>query len=582
MDLGISGSAQYPLVYRVNQVNGFDLGWHYLDGNRFLYSEESPLFKAKKPITSLYYVQGANELLHLQALHSQNIKPNWNVGVEFRRLREGSDLNGFYLRQITGQYNTRVYSWYHSKDQRYHLIASATWNRNKNQENGGIVSREAFDTLTGIGRNPLVNYYGSRVQNILRSNTFSVTQIYRLGQKRHFPTEATDSLGRAVPDERATFIPQRQLSIKTSLQTYANIFEVEGFPGMPFDKFYIDSLQTFDSTWYRNAGVTLGFQTGAFRHLRRDSLNIKEKAAYFNAFVDFNLIKVGWHTDHAAYTNVGVRAEMGTRSWLKNQEGAMVKGYMGMKGYNAGDWDLQGTLRKSILWVTLQAGYHAKQYEPEFFQYYYFGNHHFWYNKNFQKQGAVRLTGAISNSGANEWISIRYSAISLDRYIYLNAQETPEQASSGIAIQQVELNLKVNWKWLHFQSQEVWQKSSAQQLLPLPGWASKHSLFAQGWLFKKALFAKLGVDMFWCEKFVAAQYVAPLRSWKVQDQSDPFTIGNYPYINLYFTGRIQTVTFFLMFQHITAGLHGPSYYSSPFYPMQPRAFRLGIKWDLYE
>lgn len=582
MDLGISGSAQYPLVYRVNQVNGFDLGWHYLDGNRFLYSEESPLFKAKKPITSLYYVQGANELLHLQALHSQNIKPNWNVGVEFRRLREGSDLNGFYLRQVTGQYNTRVYSWYHSKDQRYHLIASATWNRNKNQENGGIVSREAFDTLTGIGRNPLVNYYGSRVQNILRSNTFSVTQIYRLGQKRHFPTEATDSLGRAVPDERATFIPQRQLSIKTSLQTYANIFEVESLLGMPFDKFYIDSLQTFDSTWYRNAGVTLGFQTGAFRHLRRDSLNIKEKAAYFIAFVDFNLIKVGWHVDHAAYTNVGVRAEMGTRSWLKNQEGAMVKGYLGMKGYNAGDWDLQGTLRKSILWVTLQAGYHAKRYEPEFFQYYYFGNHHFWHNKNFQKQGAVRLSGAISNSGADEWISLRYSAIALDRYIYLNAQETPEQASAGIAIQQVELNLKVNWKWLHFQSQEVWQRSSAQQLLPLPSWASKHSLFAQGWLFKKALFAKLGVDMFWCEKFVANEYVAPLRSWKVQDQSDPFTIGNYPYINLYFTGRIQTVTFFVMFQHITAGLHGPSYYASPFYPMQPRALRLGIKWDLYE
>lgn len=578
MDLGNSGSAQYPLVYRVSQTNGFDLGWHSLDANRFLYSEESPLFRAKKPITSLFYAQGPNELIHLQALHSQNIKPNWNVGVEFRRLKE----DGFYLRQETGQYNTRVYSWYHSKDYRYHLIASAVWNRNKNQENGGIYSKESFDTLTGIGRNPLVKYYTSPVWNTLRSNTFSVTQIYRLGQKRHFPTEATDSLGRAIQDTTATFIPQRQVSIKTSFQTYANIFEVEGFVGMPFDKFYTDSARTFDSTWYRNANVTLGYQSGAFRRLRKDSLNITEKPVYFMAFVDVNLIKVGWHVDHAAYSNIGLRAELGTRSWIKDREGLMTKAFYGLSGYNAGDWDYQGLVRKSILWVTLQAEVHGKQYAPDFFQYYYFGNHHFWYNKNFQKQQALEFSGTVSNSGPKEWISLRYSSATLGNLIYLGAGETPLQAAGNIQVQQAELRLKANWKWLHFNGLAVWQKSSAPHILPLPRWALKQSLFAQGWMFKKALFAKAGVDLFWCERFAAAEYVAPLRSWKLQDPANPFTIGNYPFINVYAAGRIKTVTFFLMFQHVTAGLFGPSYYASPYHPMQPRAFRLGIKWDLYE
>jgi len=578
MDLGNSGSPMSPIKYRVSDVKGFDLGWHYMDANRYLYSEHSPLYRAKKPITSLFYIQGPNELLGVQALHSQNIKPNWNVGVEFRRLKE----NGFYLKQNTGQYNTRLYTWYHSKDYRYHLIASATWNRISNQENGGIYNKESFDTLNGPGRNPIVKYYANDVYNTLKSNTFSATQIYRLGQKRYYPTEATDSLGRAIPDTIPTFIPRRQISLRTSLSTYHNIFEVEGFTDMPFTNFLKDSVQTFDSTWYRNAGVSFGYESGAYRRLPKDSLHPETKTYFYNAFLDVNVIRVGWDGDYAAYTNVAVRGSFGNRSWIERKRGFIFTGYYGISGYNAGDYDyrLQGT--NDYKWLSLGADFRSKGYEPDFTSYYYFGNHHFWFNKNFSKQVASSLSAHIGNSGNHQWIRLKYTETRLNNYIYISSNESPTQYDKALQLRQVELRLRGHVKWLNLESTVLYQQVDNKRIMPLPTWSVQHSLFAQGWLFKKSLFAKAGIDLFWSESFNGLEYVAPIRSFKVQDQANPFSVGNYPYINVYFTGRIRTVTFFMMFQHVTAELFGSSYYSSPYYPMQPRAFRLGIKWNMYE
>jgi hypothetical protein len=163
----------------------------------------------------------------------------------------------------------------------------------------------------------------------------------------------------------------------------------------------------------------------------------------------------------------------------------------------------------------------------------------------------------------------------------MGPNELPQQANKELHILKAELQLKWKYRWLNLQSHAVYQDGDIDGPLPLPRWVMKHSLFAEGLLFKKNLRGKVGVDLFMSDEYTAPVYVAPIRSWKVQQGPDAFTVGNYPWINLYVTGRIKTVTFFLMFQHLNAELNG-SYFSSPYYPMQPRAFRLGIQWKLYE
>lgn len=578
LDLGNSGTAMFPIVYRTSQVNGFNLGWNYLDAHRFFSNEQSSVYKVKKPITRLHYTQGPQELLGLNALHSQNIKPNWNVGVEFQRLKE----DGFYLRQKTGQYNTRLFNWYHSKDQRYHVIANATWNRIRNEESGGVVSKQAFDTLPGPVRNPLVNYYPNTALNTLRSNHFSVTQLYRLGEKIYLPTEAVDSLNNPILDTIATFIPQHQLSLKTSYQSYTNIFEIGNLEGMPFTNFFLDSLATFDSLRYRNAGVSLGYQLGKYRNKKAGDSLIKERFVYLSANLDYQRIRVDWEGDYAAYNNFSVHAEAGTRSWLKSATGIAVNYYQALTGYNSGDMDARIQAAQVVGPILLGFELRQKLKSPDFFQTYYFGNHHFWHHTDLKKEQTQILGLSIRNKGIQEKLKLKASYLSLSNYIFLNQAEEIVQETNNIGVAQVELLVKQRIRWFYFETQGVYQSSSRQSSLPLSRFLLKQSVYAQSWMFQDKLLSRIGLDLFWVESFAAPEYVAPLRSWKVQDPANAFMVGNYPYINAYFTGRIQTVTFTLMFHHVADGLFGSSYYSSPFYPMQTRAFRFRICWNMYE
>ncbi|MDX5319606.1 MAG: putative porin [Bacteroidota bacterium] len=577
LDLGNSGTAQYPLIFKLSEQTGFDLGWHYMDVNRFLPSENAHLYKSKKPITSLFYTQGANELIGLNALHAQNIKPNWSFGVEFRRLKE----NGFYQNQRTGQYNTRVFNWYHSKDFRYHLIASATWNRINNQENGGIFSRESFDTLDGPARSPNVRFQDQNARNTLKSNQFELTQLYRLGQYRYFPTEAVDSLGRAVPDTIPTLIQRAQLSLTTGIQTYTNTFEIDQLLGLGMEKFYRDSATTFDSTWFRDAYVRVGIQSGAFQKLATDSLHAKPAKWFASLSLEMHAIRVGWLEDYAAYNNVSLHGELANRSWVTKREGLFLKGYYGFSGYNAGDYDFQAKGEREIWKLRFGAGMRFKGYSPDFFSYYYFGNHHFWFNQTLRRQIADELSAFISNQGKREWIRLSGRASEIRNMIYLANDETIQQLGA-VKVLQADLQLKYDYKWFHWQTSVIWQQSDKNDELPLARFASRSSIFFQGWLFKHNLKARFGADMFWCSEFNAPAYVPALRNWKIQNPDEAFTIGDYPYINVYFTGEIRTVTFFFMMQHVTDGAFGTGYYASPYYPMQPRSFRFGIRWKMYE
>lgn len=579
MDLGNSGTPMYPVTFQPSGIRGFDLGWHYLDAYLFLPSDDNRYYNTRKPITSLFYHQGAEELIGLQALHSQNIKPNWNMGIDFRRMKE----DGFYFRQNTSLYNTRIFNSYHTKSRRYHLLASATFNRIVNTENGGILSRESFDTLAPPVRTPVVAYQGfSEARNELKTLSISATQVFRLGQKRYFPTEALDSLNRPVPDTNATFIPQSQISLRTSFSRYRNIFRIDDLGDMPFTEFLKDSISTYDSLYFRDLGASIGFQLGAYRHLQKDSLDIKRRKWYFAAYADFNHIRTGWQGDYAEYTNIAIRGEAATRSFVDRGEGLHVGYYQGITGYNSGDFELKAQARQKLRWIRLGASYLLKQYAPDFNSLYYFGNHHFWHNRNFKKQLLNSIELRVSDGGPREWWSLTVSDHVLQNFIYLAPDERPVQNNTELHILKVELQLKWKYRWMNLQSHVIFHDGDIDGPLPLPQWVMKHSLFAEGFLFKKNLRGKVGIDLFISDEYAAPVYVAPLRSWRVQQGPDAFTIGNYPWINLYASGRIKTFTFFVMFQHVNANLTGRSYFSSPYYPMQPRSFRLGIRWKLYE
>lgn len=575
MELGNSLTATHPVEFQMPGQNGFNLGWSYLNPHLISSNNQNRLYKVLKPLTTLKYIQGPTELIYLEAVHSQNIKPNWNFGIEYRRQME----DGFYFRQNTGVYNTRAFTWYHTEDLRYHLIAEAVWNRMENQESGGIFTRESFDTLNGPLRRPVVRYYSSfydnEAVNTLRSNTYSVTQILRSGKSVHFPTEQTDSLGRAIPDTVATLIPVSQFRLKTSYGWYRNLFQINTLEDLGFQSFYLDSVATYDSLSMQQFQTELSWESGQYSGID-DSFRVDKRPIAWSASLRYEGIKVGWIKDFAQYNNLSASGRFGSNPFADLKWQWQLNGYLGLSGYNSGDMEVKASLARQLGNHQLGVSAVSKRYAPAFNQFYYFGNHDFWWNQGFKKQGAQDLSATYAWKGLAK-LTASYKR--LNNYIY--QEEAPKQFDGSFDLVQVKLNTNLRWGVLNWQLEALYQTDGLTQL-PLPQFSTRQSLFAQGWMFKKALLAKLGVDFYYVSSYRAPVYYAPARMWRLQNAQEDFLVGNYPYFNVYFTGKIQTVTFFLMMQHVTADLFGSGYYSSPYYPMQPRAFRFGIKWTLFE
>lgn len=576
MNLGNSLTALYPVQFEAPQQKGFQLGLNYLDPYLYKLGDESRYYNNLKPLTSLFYLQGTKELIFLDAKHSQNILPNWNVGIDYRRYKE----EGQYLRQSTGIYNTRIYNWFHTKDYRYHVLADLVWNRLDNQESGGIYTKESFDTLTGPVRQATVRYFGDldqEARNIVRTNTYSLTQIYRFGESKNFPTDMKDSLGGPVLDTVPTFIPKGQVRLKTEYGWQRNLFVINSLDGLDIQNFYLDSTATYDSLSYQNFNVTLGFESGQYFGID-DSFKVKQQPLSYAIEGTYEGVKVGWVKDFAQYNNVLVSGRIGSNPFYEKHDFQWkVSAYSALMGYNVGDYEVNFHASKHIGLFHLKANVGSKAYSPSFNQTYYFGNHDFWKLPNLKKQFAQ--TGSFGVNVKGDLLQLKAAYTSLANYIYLNLQ--PEQLNKTISIAQVSAKTHLRFKALNWQASFIYQPVK-NEALPLPEFTTKQTLYLQGYMFKNALLAKLGVDFFYNTGFKAPVYNAPLRMWQIQQTGENFLIGNYPYFNLYFTGRIKTVTFFAMMQHVTAGIFRTDYYSSPYYPMAPRAFRFGIKWTLFE
>ncbi len=125
---GNLGLAQRDLLFEPGKTIGFDVGQHYLDAY-LLHPQDIQYYRARVPLTTLYLVTSFGNLSEqvFRIMHTQNIKPNWNIGVNYNRI--GSV--GTYGRQHTDHLGASVFTWYESPGKRYNLLGNMFFNTSK-------------------------------------------------------------------------------------------------------------------------------------------------------------------------------------------------------------------------------------------------------------------------------------------------------------------------------------------------------------------------------------------------------------------------------------------------------------------
>ena len=559
--LGNIGSAYKNLYFTPQHKMGFDFGINTF--NDYLFdAQDAPYYSVDTPITQLWYSQGAQNMIYLRGMHTQNFGERLNVGVNFRRLAS----DGLYFNQPTDYYNTQLTTNYFNRTFRYKVSANVTFNRMDNQENGGVTSDSIFESLEGPGKLPPVNL---NAQNKYKSNAYYIKQEYSL-KKPSFTTQFVDSNKTDTFYKYNSYAPKLVHEVSYSNNSWSYIDPAHDSAFYP--RFYKDTLATFDS----NNIKTFTNKLALYKYWRSEDYQYNYEIM---PFINNELIELNELEGYSAnYNNTSLGVNLGSR--VKTYSLA-VNAEQYISGYNKDDQNLKLLLGKEVgIYKTISLAYHTQKTQPAFSQRYYSSNNYFFSNEDFQQElvNRVRLT-YVSNDKYHQRYMLSTEQKTVNNYIYYDTSAQVQQATDAISVTSFMLQKNFSFGKVHFDNSIVYQITNNDSLLRLPDFMSKSSLYYETFAFHKSLKFQVGVNLFYTTEFKGYAYSPALRQFYIQNEA---TIGGYPQVDVFLTGKVKSFLFSAKMEHVNEGFAGERYYASAHHPLNGRVFRLGLAWRLID
>lgn len=577
LDQGNIVSASQPLIFNAERETGLDMGINQAFSPYLFTPQNIRMYKVRRAYTDLFYSQGAEEFLTVRALHTQNIKPNWNIGVDYNRTKS----DGFQLRQRTSVYNTRLFSWYHSPDEHYHFIVTATWNRIRNEENGGLASDSVFEANTGVSQSDvLLGDNTDKARNYVKTNDYRITNMWRLGPRRQLKYYLPEG-DRWEVDTTKTLITNFVVSHEFAYNTNRYLYTDESvdtaltayYPNTLFD-----DVSTFDSIQHNVVSNAVTISTGPFMHYLRDSLPVK-RLLMFSATAGYEFHTIAWQTQaNAQYNNTYVGGSISTNPYLNYPIVFNAEGKFWLTGYNQADYKVKGKLEIALGKIVFEGGALFQAYEPQLTQVFFLGNHSFW-NNSFDKTFVNSISAGLRTKGLKNNYKLTVHQQLINNYVYFDTALVARQEAKAISITSVNFKKRFKLGKFYLDNNITAQVSSNTNVVRIPKIATWNSLYFQSYMFKKALFAQIGADFFYYSDITANTYDPETRQFYLQNKVN---IGNYPLFDVFVNGHVRQFSFYLKMEHVTQGFFGRRYYASPHNPMNGRVFRLGIAWKFFD
>lgn len=533
-------------------------GFHYNSNNYqdYFFTKKNLLFyDTHVPYTDLLYVIGSKKEQDFKLTFSYNIKKNWNVTANFFRIRS----EGFYLRQSTNDNFLSFSSIYKSKNNRYNLLAGFLFNYVQNLENGGISDDSVFENTTNLDKK-LLDVNLSSAKGTYRNRSVFVNQYVNFGKKNN--DTASNSF----------IIPNSRLMLSTTFDDVVIKYE----DGAPYSGFYsnvfYDSIMTYDSTYnvkFENELSWKRLDNGKHRgFVDKIGIGLKAKDQFVftrqrGVDTTFNNILAGAEIFNTYSTH---------KLWFN------VSADYCLSGYNQADYRYKGSVKKGIIdsLTYLALGITAGSQSPDYIYNFYTSNHFEWEN-DFDKtsENAVYLNFTMQKYKLA--IGLNYKEITDP--LYFDNYAIARQYKGTIPVASASLKKDFTFFNWHLNNNILYQYVPDSTVIRLPEYVLEHSLFYENDLFKKAMRIQIGASLFFVSGYYANKYMPATSQFYLQDDKK---YGNYPFIDFFINARIKSVRVFFKIDHLNSGWMGNKYQIIPDYPMNDRAFKLGISWRFYD
>ena len=134
----------------------------------------------------------------------------------------------------------------------------------------------------------------------------------------------------------------------------------------------------------------------------------------------------------------------------------------------------------------------------------------------------------------------------------------------------------------HLDGEVAYQKSSEQDILPLPELSAYGNLYMKFGLAKKVLQIEMGADVRYFSKYYAPDYSPVIGQFYNQNPDDKIEIGAFPIVNVNANLHLKRTRFFIMMYHVNAGSGKSNYFLAPHYPINPRMIKFGLSWNFFD
>jgi hypothetical protein len=557
LSLGFLGSPNMPFLFNQNH----DVGLHLIPDNLEIYRYtpgKTRYYKTTKPYTRAAYLNGSKKEERLNLLHTQNVSENWNIGFEINRFSN----QGFFQRQRTIGSNFIAHSMYESKSKKYGFLANFIVNNLTVEENGGI-ENPAFLADEVYSFREVIPVRFTNAVNLSSDKSFHVLNYYRLGKK--------DSI---YVDEDSTYrqfvIPKYELYHSFTVDDRLHRFEDK----LPVATNYPLHLQGINL--YRNDFNYISFSNSlGFKRFINDadssnvSVHLLTSVELSHTYYDIFHNGITRKIDNTLVEAELIKARIAKLTLKSNVE-------IGLPGaYNEGDFNFTNSANIPVYknWefdfnsnLSLKRAHYLMEY--------FYSDIHSWSNVAFNKVQSQQYNFSFNEIVRKIKVDIDYQLI--NNFIYLNHLQEAAQHNSLISIYRIGLNKLFRWKKYSWESKNSFQQSNSPAIVRMPQFITFNSFYKDGAVFKNRMKTRLGVDFFFNTSYFAYDYSPQLAMFYLQNNT---MIGNYPYIDFFFSARVKTAKIFFKVSHLNAGLTGYNYFMAPSFPTNEFMIRFGFEWN---
>ncbi|MEQ1747738.1 MAG: putative porin, partial [Saprospiraceae bacterium] len=550
--LGNVGASARPLFFQTEERSGFRAGHQAYDLYR-LRPTDLQFYRNTRSFTDLFYSQGGFQNDNtLRAKFSRTFSGDLNFSVLYRTFNH----LGQYRYQAA-KHSALTFGLWYPTGPRYEFFLIYTSNTSKQQENGGL----ADGAVIGGGEFSGPINAAVRLPDEQALTRHASSSLY-LAQHLRFAGDST-------PGKR---VLRASHTAEWGSQTY-KFSDPGSKPELPmredtlfFDTFLVDIrgirtyfeldrlentvvLNTFKS---KNAGTVADKLAVGLNHslffLRQEPLR---DSTFSNLFLTGELAITP--SDRFSFTASG---KLGL---LANLGEYLVRGDLEIGLGKA------GKLRATLL---------SQRYPPDLMHQRLFVSQRLFWQNNFEKPVETTLSATYSLPALG--LEVTGKTHLVNNYLYYDQRGLAAQTGSPLQVAQ--LLLRGNFRLGHFRFDNTIaiQRFNRSDVVRLPGWFTKNSLYYSGPVFKKRMQLEIGADFRMNADFTPDGYQPATAQFHLQDTLSALS---YPWLDVFASLKVDAFRCFVRYENLGTVWDGQRlFYQTARYPQPFGALRFGIGW----